>query len=134
MCYCPTTYPTPKVSPHRRLCISTFPKKTSPCMIYKRFEKWGHGSMSENSPSPCNTCVIPVSLYIYVLICHKNANANTPHTHHTQQRIRLLSYLSRGTVMSYTDHSVQRCFKSKHWVCHVTSMTRRHGNKGKRSK
>ncbi len=37
---------TPKLSPHRRLCISTFPKKTSLCMIYKRFEKWGHGSMS----------------------------------------------------------------------------------------
>ncbi len=42
----PYTYPIPKLSPHRRLCISTFPKKTSPCMIYKRFEKWGHGSMS----------------------------------------------------------------------------------------
>ncbi len=25
MCYCPT----PKLSPHRRLCISTFPKKTN---------------------------------------------------------------------------------------------------------
>ncbi len=42
----PYTYPIPKLSPHRRLCISTFPKKTSLCMIYKRFEKWGHGSMS----------------------------------------------------------------------------------------
>ncbi len=42
----PYTYPTPKLSPHRRLCISTFPQKTSLCMIYKRFEKWGHGSMS----------------------------------------------------------------------------------------
>ncbi len=30
----PYTYPTPKLSPHRRLCISTFPKKTSLCMIY----------------------------------------------------------------------------------------------------
>ncbi len=42
----PYTYPIPKLSPHRRLCISTFPQKTSLCMIYKRFEKWGHGSMS----------------------------------------------------------------------------------------
>ncbi len=42
----PYTNPTPKLSPHRRLCISTFPQKTSLCMIYKRFEKWGHGSMS----------------------------------------------------------------------------------------
>ncbi len=29
-----------------------------------------------------------------------------------KQRIRLLSYGSRGTVMSYTDHSAQRRFKS----------------------
>ncbi len=27
-------------------------------------------------------------------------------------RIRLLSYRSRGTLMSYGDHSAQRCFKS----------------------
>ncbi len=38
MCYCPT----PKLSPHRRLCISTFPPKNSLCMIYKSFELWGH--------------------------------------------------------------------------------------------
>ncbi len=38
----PYTYPKPKLSPHRKLCISTFPPKYSLCMIYKRFEKWGH--------------------------------------------------------------------------------------------
>ncbi len=27
-------------------CAFHFPQKTSLCMIYKRFEKWGHGSMS----------------------------------------------------------------------------------------
>ncbi len=37
---------TPKISPHRKLCIFTFSKKNSLCMIYKRFEKWGHGVMS----------------------------------------------------------------------------------------
>ncbi len=36
------TYPTPKLSPHRRRCISTFPQKNSLCMIYKRFKLWGH--------------------------------------------------------------------------------------------
>ncbi len=41
----PYTYPTPKLSPHRRLRISTFPQKTD-CMIYKHFEKWGHWAMS----------------------------------------------------------------------------------------
>ncbi len=38
----PYTYPTPKLSPHRRRCISIFPQKNSLCMIYKRFELWGH--------------------------------------------------------------------------------------------
>ncbi len=38
----PYTYPTPKLSPHRRRCISTFPPKNLLCMIYKHFELWGH--------------------------------------------------------------------------------------------
>ncbi len=38
----PYTYPTPKLSPHRRRCIYIFPQKNSLCMIYKRFELWGH--------------------------------------------------------------------------------------------
>ncbi len=42
----PYTNPTPKLSPHRRLCIYTFSPKNLLCMTYKRFEKWGHGEMS----------------------------------------------------------------------------------------
>ncbi len=38
----PYTYPTPKLGPHRRRCISIFPQKNSLCMIYKRFKLWGH--------------------------------------------------------------------------------------------
>ncbi len=38
----PYTYPTPKLRPHRSLCISTFPPKNSLCMIYKPFELLGH--------------------------------------------------------------------------------------------
>jgi len=38
----PYTYPTPKLSPHRRRCIYIFPQKNSLCMIYKRFKLWGH--------------------------------------------------------------------------------------------
>ncbi len=33
-------------------------------------------------------------------------------SHSVKHRIRLLSYRSRGTLMSYTDHSVQRRLKS----------------------
>ncbi len=62
----PYTYPTPKLSPHRRRCISTFPQKNSLCMIYKRFKLWGHWKCPHKSPSPCNTYVIPISLYKFV--------------------------------------------------------------------
>ncbi len=58
----PYTYPTPKLSPHRRLCTFTF----SLCMIYKRFELWGHWKCPHKSPSLCNTYVIPMSLYTFV--------------------------------------------------------------------
>ncbi len=62
----PYTYPTPKLSPHRRRCISTFPPKNSLCMIYKHFKLWGHWKCPHKSPSPCNTYVIPMSLYKFV--------------------------------------------------------------------
>ncbi len=60
----PYTYPTPKLSPHRRRCISIFPQKNSLCMIYKRFKLWGHWKCPHKSP--CNTYVIPMSLYKFV--------------------------------------------------------------------
>ncbi len=60
------TYPTPKLSPHRRRCISIFPQKNSLCMIYKCFKLWGHWKCPHKSPSPCNTYVIPMSLYKFV--------------------------------------------------------------------
>ncbi len=62
----PYTYPTPKLSPHRRQCISIFPQKNSLCMIYKPFKLWGHWKCPHKSPSPCNTYVIPMSLYKFV--------------------------------------------------------------------
>ncbi len=62
----PYTYPTPKLSPHRRRCISAFPPKNLLCMIYKHFELWGHWKCPHKSPSPCNTYVIPMSLYKFV--------------------------------------------------------------------
>ncbi len=35
-------------------------------MIYKPFEIWGHWECPHKSPSPCNTYVIPMSLYKFV--------------------------------------------------------------------
>ncbi len=71
------TYPTPKLSPHRRRCIYIFPQKNSLCMIYKRFKLWGHRKCPHKSPSPCNTYVIPMSLYTCVSSCHRNTHTHT---------------------------------------------------------
>ncbi len=43
-----------------------FPPKNVLCMIYKRFKLWGHWKCPHKSPSPCNTYVIPMSLYKFV--------------------------------------------------------------------
>ncbi len=81
----PYTYPTPKLSPHRRLCISIFPQKNSLCMIYKCFKLWGHWKCPHKSPSPCNTCHTHVIIQICVLINHINMPTHT-HTHtHTHK-------------------------------------------------
>ncbi len=63
----PYTYPTPKLSPHRRRALHFyFPSKKLTRMIYKRFKLWGHWTCPHKSPSPCNTYVIPMSLYKFV--------------------------------------------------------------------
>ncbi len=78
----PYTYPTPKLSPHRRRCISIFPQKNSLCMVYKRFKLWGHWKCPHKSPS----LVIPMSYPChYTNLCphkpHKHAHTTHTHTH-----------------------------------------------------
>ncbi len=68
----PYTYPTPKLSPHRRRCISIFPPKNSHCMIYERFELWGHWKCPHKSTSPCYTCHTNAIIQMCVLINHIN--------------------------------------------------------------
>ncbi len=58
-----------------------FPKKISLCVIYKHFELWGHWKCPHESPSPCNTCVLPMSLghdivdfFMLYFICSNTVN------------------------------------------------------------
>ncbi len=76
----PYTNPTPKLSPHRRLCISTFSKKTHSVWFISVLKSGDMGQCPHKSPSPCNTCHTCVIIHIYVLICYKNAHTRT-HTH-----------------------------------------------------
>uniref|UniRef100_A0A673H7K7 Phosphoinositide phospholipase C n=1 Tax=Sinocyclocheilus rhinocerous TaxID=307959 RepID=A0A673H7K7_9TELE len=44
------TNPTPKPIPHRKLCAISDFQYTPFCVIYKRFEKWGHGVIPSHLP------------------------------------------------------------------------------------
>ncbi len=59
----PYTYPTPKLSPHRRLCaFLDFQKKHHLVCFFKPFELRGHRQCPHKPPSNCNTSVIPMLL------------------------------------------------------------------------
>ncbi len=102
-------------------------------MIYKHFEKWGHGAMSP----PCNTYVIPVSLYkfmsSFVTKTHARTHTHT-HTHaHTHTYlwtfaliVPLYSWEAR-MVYKYGNHSVPSPHNSNSFVrgfkCNFRSCT-----------
>ncbi len=83
----PYTYPTPKLSPHRRRCIST-----PPCLLSVLFiSVLKSGDMEqcpEKSHSPCNTYHTCVIIQICVLICHTHTHAHT----HTHSQTRTLTH------------------------------------------
>ncbi len=74
----PYTYPTPKLSPHRRLCASLdFSKKHHLVCFLSLFEYGDIGSVLIKHLQIVNTSVIPMLfIQICVLITHIN-----PHTH-----------------------------------------------------
>ncbi len=87
----PYTYPTPKLSPHRRRCISIFPQKTHSVWFISVLNYGDTDKSPHKSPSPCNTYVI---IQICVLINHINMPPHTHthtwssgHTHHTHTHL-----------------------------------------------
>ncbi len=96
----PYTYPTPKLSPHRRRCIYIFPQKNSLCMIYKHFKLWGHWKCPHKSPSPCNTCHTHAIIQICVLINHINMPTHIhTHTHTHILYIYIYTRLEIATIL-----------------------------------
>ncbi len=82
----PYTYPTPKLSPHRRRCISTFPQKTLSVWFISVLN---YGD-TENVLINHLLLVIPMSYPCYYTnLCphkpHKHVHTHTPHNtpHHT---------------------------------------------------
>ncbi len=77
----PYTNPTPKPTPYRKLCAFLLKKKTNSVWFISLLKYEDMGKCPHNSPSPCNTYVIPMSLYNFVLICHKNTYTRTLYIH-----------------------------------------------------
>ncbi len=59
-------------------------ENNSLCMIYKRFELWGHWKCPHKSPSPCNTCHTCVIIQMCVFMNHINT--------HTRIHFMLVSF------------------------------------------
>ncbi len=100
----PYTYPTPKLSPHRRRCISIFPQKNSLCMIYDL----------------CHTHVI---IQMCVLINHINMPTHT-HTH-THTHTLSLSHTHTHTLSLSHTHtlSLSHTLTHTHTVSHTHTLS-----------
>ncbi len=103
----PYTYPTPKLSPHRRRCISTFPQKTHSVWFISILN---YGD-TENVLINHLLLVIPVSYPChYTNLClhkpHKHAHTHT-HTH-TQKHTYMLV---PSTYLLYLIHDWNTLFK-----------------------
>ncbi len=95
----PYTYPTPKLSPHRRRCISIFPQKNSLCFI----SVLNYGD-TENVHINHLLLVIPMSYPChYTNLCpHKpHKHAHVSHTHTSSHTHRSHTRLSH-THLSHT--------------------------------
>ncbi len=110
MCYCPTP------TLHLNLALTGDGAflfsliKNSLCMIYKAFKLWGHWKCPHKSPSPCNTYVIPMSLYKFVVLIN---HINMPHNTHLplfQLLLALMADLCLSLIAgedTFELHSVQ---------------------------
>ncbi len=110
----PYTYPTPKLSPHRRRCISTFPQKNSLCMIYKHFN---YGD-TENVLINHLLLVIPMSYP-----CHyTNLCPHKPHKHaHTHTHTHTLSLTHTHTHTHTHTFSLSLSLSHTHTHTHIES-------------
>ncbi len=97
VCYCPT----PKLSPHRKLCIFTFSRKKTHSAGFISILKRDLGQCPHKSPSPCNTYVIPMLLY-------KCMSSFVTKTHTHKKKI--------STVKSGNFSNVYPLFSLKHTI------------------
>ncbi len=104
----PYTYPIPKLSPHRKLGISTFSKKkkkTHSVWFISLLKNGDMGQCPHKSLSPCNTYVIPMSLYKFMSSFVTKTRMHT-HTHtHTCWFLWFTGTLHRRNGF-YTEQSV----------------------------
>ncbi len=123
MCYCPT----PKLSPHRRLCIFRFSKKHHlVCFFFvKPFGLRGHTQCPHKPPSCCNTHVI-------IQICVLINNTYIPvHSHTlTHSRTHSLAHtLTLSLSLTHTHsltHTLTHSLSLTHTLTHTLSLSHSH--------
>ncbi len=120
MCYCPTPTLHLNLALTGDCAFQLSPKKPHSVWFISVLKSGDMGQCPEKSPSPCNTCVIPVSLYksmswlsqkrAHTVFLHKHITHHThthTHTHflfHKQSRcINTPSLQHTHTLLSFTE-------------------------------
>ncbi len=118
----PYTYPTPKLSPHRRRCIYFPPQKNTLCMIYKRFKLWGHWKCPHKPHKHAHTHThthTPHTPHSHTTHSHTLTHAHTlthTHTHsHTHALMHTHTHTSR-TMHTHT-HTHTHSRTHTHVIC-----------------
>ncbi len=81
MCYCPTPTLYLNLALTGDCAFQLSPKKPHSVWFISVLKSGDMGQCPEKSPSPCNTCVIPVSLYKSMSWFVTKTRTHTPHTH-----------------------------------------------------
>ncbi len=127
MCYCPTPTLHLNLALTGDCAFQLSPQKTHSVWFISVLKSGDMGQCPEKSPSPCNTCVIPVSLYKsmswFVTKTHTQTHTHT-HTHtltHTH-RHRHTHTLSHTLSLTHT-HTHSLTHRHTHTLSHTHTHT-----------
>ncbi len=121
MCYCPT----PKLSPHRRHFYPS-QKKTHSVWFISVLKSGDTGKCPHKSPSPCNTGVIPMSLYKFMSSFVTKTHART-HTHtHTHARTHAHTHTHTHARTRAHTHARTHTHTHAHTRTHTHTHTHTH--------
>ncbi len=130
MCYCPTPTLYLNLALTGDCAFQLSPKKPHSVWFISVLKSGDMGQCPEKSPSPCNTCVIPVSLYksmswfVTKTRTHRHTHTHTQtHTHaHTRTLTQTHSHSNTHTRTLTQTHTHTLTLKHTHTDTHTLTL------------